>query len=240
MKKVSVIIVAGGSGERMGTDVPKQFLPLCGETILVTTLRRFFAALPDSEFVVVLPDEETGRWAEICEHKGLRGTHKVCPGGNTRFESVKNGMKVLGECDYIAIHDGVRPLITAELIQECVKTAEGRGTAVPAVRPTDSYRMMTSDGDSRIVNRETLRAVQTPQVFRSDILRKAYETEYRPEFTDDASVVEISGVEITICEGDRENIKITSPEDLIIARTLMDEQRKRNKWWAHGENKTGC
>ena len=211
MTNISVIIVAGGSGTRMGAAVPKQFLPLEEEeTILEATLRRFLAALPDSEIVVVLPAAETERWREICRQRGISETHRLCSGGATRFESVRNGIAALGPCDYIAVHDGVRPLVTERLIHTCVATAERYGTAVPAIRPADSFRRV----------RETLRAVQTPQVFRADLLRRAYKADYRPEFTDDASVVEANGEQVTLCEGERTNIKITSPADLLIARIL--------------------
>ena len=141
MTNISVIIVAGGSGTRMGAAVPKQFLPLEEEeTILEATLRRFLAALPDSEIVVVLPAAETERWREICRQRGISETHRLCSGGATRFESVRNGIAALGPCDYIAVHDGVRPLVTERLIHTCVATAERYGTAVPAIRPADSFR----------------------------------------------------------------------------------------------------
>ena len=222
MTNISVIIVAGGSGTRMGAAVPKQFLPLEEEeTILEATLRRFLAALPDSEIVVVLPAAETERWREICRQRGISETHRLCSGGATRFESVRNGIAALGPCDYIAVHDGVRPLVTERLIHTCVATAERYGTAVPAIRPADSFRRVdATTGKSRPVDRETLRAVQTPQVFRADLLRRAYKADYRPEFTDDASVVEANGEQVTLCEGERTNIKITSPADLLIARIL--------------------
>ncbi|HJE09021.1 MAG TPA: 2-C-methyl-D-erythritol 4-phosphate cytidylyltransferase [Tidjanibacter sp.] len=222
MTNISVIIVAGGSGTRMGAAVPKQFLPLEEEeTILEATLRRFLAALPDSEIVVVLPAAETERWREICRQRGISETHRLCSGGATRFESVRNGIAALGPCDYIAVHDGVRPLVTERLIHTCVATAERYGTAVPAIRPADSFRKVdATTGKSRPVDRETLRAVQTPQVFRADLLRRAYKADYRPEFTDDASVVEANGEQVTLCEGERTNIKITSPADLLIARIL--------------------
>ena len=222
MTNISVIIVAGGSGTRMGGAGPQQFLPLEEEeTILEATLRRFLAALPDSEIVVVLPAAETERWREICRQRGISETHRLCSGGATRFESVRNGIAALGPCDYIAVHDGVRPLVTERLIHTCVATAERYGTAVPAIRPADSFRRVdATTGKSRPVDRETLRAVQTPQVFRADLLRRAYKADYRPEFTDDASVVEANGEQVTLCEGERTNIKITSPADLLIARIL--------------------
>lgn len=221
MNKISVIIVAGGSGTRMGAGIPKQFLPLTdGATILETTLRRFLTALPGCRAVVVLPAAETARWQELCQERGLCGTHTVCTGGATRFESVRNGLAALDACDYIAVHDGVRPLVSETLIHTCLRTAERYGTAVPALRPVDSFRTVGPDGTSRPADRDALRAVQTPQIFRADLLRRAYETEYRPEFTDDASVAEAAGIRVTLCEGERKNIKITSPDDLLVARAL--------------------
>lgn len=229
MKRVAVILVAGGSGERMGAALPKQFLSLCGETILEITLRRFLSALPDAELVVVLPEKEIPRWRDICRAADIEQTHKVCAGGATRFESVRNGIDRVGECDYIAIHDGVRPLVTPALIRRCLETATRCDTAVPVVVPTDSYRVVTTDGGSQIIDRSLLRTVQTPQVFRADILREAYRAEFRAEFTDDASVVEHAGVAVTLCEGERINLKITTPEDLVTARIVIEEELKGSR-----------
>lgn len=224
MRRVAVILVAGGSGERMGVATPKQFLPLCGETILEITLRRFLTALPDAEIVVVLPEKEIPRWRDICRVADIEQTHRVCAGGATRFDSVKNGIDMVGECDYIAIHDGVRPLVSPVLIGRCVETAVQCGTAVPVVAPVDSFRVVTADGGSLIVDRSSLRAVQTPQIFRADILREAYRAKFRVEFTDDASVVEHAGVAVTLCEGERINLKITTPEDLVTARVVIEKE----------------
>lgn len=222
MENVSVIIVAGGSGSRMGADIPKQFLKLNGTPILAITLRRFLDALPGCSITVVLPEAEIPRWKAICAKEGLEGTHMVCAGGNTRFASVLNGLATAGDCDYIAVHDGVRPLVSPDMIRRCISTAATYGTAIPAVRPVDSFRRLTEDdGGSHPIDRERLRAIQTPQVFRADLLLKAYSQPYRHEFTDDASVVEAYGTRITLCEGERSNIKITTPEDLCIAEALL-------------------
>lgn len=220
MTDTGVIIVAGGSGSRMGADVPKQFLPLCGVPILALTLKRFIEALPKSKIIVVLPETETTRWEEICREEGLQGTHTVCGGGATRFESVKRGLNVLGKCNYIAVHDGVRPLTSKDMILRCMDTARLYGNAIPAVKPVDSFRQITADG-SQAVDRDSLRAVQTPQVFLAETLRKAYAVEYRPEFTDDASVMESVGERIFLCEGERGNIKITTPEDIATAEAIL-------------------
>lgn len=221
MVEVGVVIVAGGSGLRMKSGLPKQFLPLYGDaTVLEVTLRRFMQALPGSEIVVVLPVSEIVRWEGICRGRELVGTHRICSGGSTRFESVRNGIESLGECRLIAVHDGVRPLASDDLIRRCVAAASVAGAAIPVVRPVDSFREVDGDRNS-IVDRERLRAVQTPQVFDAELLRRAYGSDYRSEFTDDASVAEAAGAAITLCDGERMNIKITTPEDMAVARLFM-------------------
>lgn len=220
MERVAVIIVAGGSGSRMGAAIPKQFLPLRGVPILVRTLRLFLSALPEARIVVTLPAAETERWRGICAAEGLSATHTVCPGGATRFESVRRGLEATGPCDLIAVHDGVRPLASTSLVRRCILTAARHGTAVPVVAPADSFRIMEGES-SRPVDRSALRAVQTPQVFRAYTLRAAYGMDFRPEYTDDASVVEAAGTAVTLCEGERGNIKITTPEDLAVAEALL-------------------
>ena len=226
MTNISVIIVAGGSGTRMGAAVPKQFLPLEEEeTILEATLRRFLAALPDSEIVVVLPAAETERWREICRQRGISETHRLCSGGATRFESVRNGIAALGPCDYIAVHDGVRPLVSREIIERATEDARTYGAVIPVVRPIDSMRRIDRDG-SRIVDRSLYRIVQTPQVFRADILRNAYARPFDERFTDDASVVEAAGQPVYLCEGSYENIKITTPVDMLTAEALLAQRQR--------------
>ena len=228
MVKTSVILVAGGSGSRMGAPLPKQFLTLRGETILAITLRRFLRAFPDSEIVIALPDAERNRWNTIARQCGLSGTHKVCSGGPTRFDSVKNALNTLSACDYIAIHDAVRPFVSRQLIDNCLNTALEYGNAVPAVIPVDSYRAVDPFGNNHIIDRNTLRIIQTPQVFRSEMLLDAYRTDFKPSFTDDASVVEAAGFNISLCPGDRLNIKITSPEDMALAESIFDFMSQNN------------
>ena len=223
MPKTGVIIVAGGSGTRMGASLPKQFISIDGKEILVRTLEKFLSALPEAEIVVVLPGEEIKHWEEIITRHNLKGTHRWCKGGRTRFLSVKNGLASLGDCDYIAVHDGVRPLVSVEMIGKCFEVAESYGTAIPVVEPADSFRIMKGDR-AEIVDRSLLRAVQTPQVFRSDILRAAYSAEYSPMFTDDASVVERHGTLLSFCMGEYRNIKITRPDDLIFAEAMVREE----------------
>lgn len=225
MAKTGVIIVAGGSGTRMGAAQPKQFISIAGKEILVWTLEKFLTALPGAEIVVVLPCDEIPRWEKIAAAYGLGGTHRYCAGGRNRYLSVRNGLDALGECDYIAVHDGVRPLLSEEMIKRCVETAESNRTAIPVVEPVDSFRLIL-DGRAEIIDRAQLRAVQTPQVFRADLLREAYRGEYSASFTDDASVVERYGVQLSFCRGEYQNIKITSPGDLVFARAILDAGNK--------------
>ena len=220
--KLGVIIVAGGVGNRMGAEVPTQFLEIGGKTILEYTLRAFLdKAL---EVVVVLPCDQHERWRDICTKRGLVGTHKVCSGGATRFESVKCGLAALGECDLVAVHDGVRPLVSKEMIDRGVAVATETGAAIPIVEAVDSFRVFSEKG-FEVIDRNRLRAVQTPQIFRADLLRRAYQTEPNPRFTDDATVVEEQlGITLGYYEGERCNLKITTPDDLIIAEALLSKK----------------
>lgn len=222
MTRIGIIVVAGGSGTRMGASVPKQFLPLNGKPILARTLERLLNALPGAQMVLALPEAEIDRWHEIARGYGLENTHTVVCGGSTRFESVKNALGIIKDCDIIAIHDGVRPLVSAALIVRVIATATEHGTAIPVTVPEDSYREITHGDLSKPVDRTVLRAVQTPQAFSSELLRRAYETPYDPRFTDDASVVEHSGHRITLCEGDSTNIKITTPFHMSLASALLN------------------
>lgn len=219
--KLGVVIVAGGVGNRMGAGVPKQFLTLGGKTILEITLRRFLGKA--LEVVVVLPSDQHERWAEICEKGGLCGTHRVCSGGATRFESVRCGLEALGECDLVAVHDGVRPLVSDEMIDRGVAVAAETGTAIPIVEAVDSFRVLTEKG-FEVIDRSRLRAVQTPQIFRTELLREAYKAEPSPRFTDDATVVEeVLGVEMCYYDGERKNLKITTKDDLLVAEAFIQE-----------------
>lgn len=217
-KKIGVVIVAGGSGSRMGADVPKQFLRLGGEYILVRTLRRFLSVT--REVVVVLPESQQERWREICTECGLEGTHRTAVGGATRFHSVRAGVAALGECDLIAVHDGVRPLVSRAMIERGVACAARSGSAVPVVAAVDSFRMV-QEGELKVVDRSLLRAIQTPQIFDAELLRRAYKCEPDERFTDDATVVEGLGVKVAFYEGERTNLKITTPDDLIVAEALV-------------------
>lgn len=216
------IIVAGGSGTRFGSEVPKQFLPLDGKAVLMHTIEKFDQA--GAAIVVVLPAEHQQTWIDMCNESNFPVTHTVATGGKTRFESVKNGIAAienLNDDDLVAVHDGVRPLASVELINRCYSTAQATGSAIPVVNPSNSIRQVMEDGTSRQLLRSSLRAVQTPQTFRGELLKGAYDVDESPLFTDDASVVESVGYQVTLVEGEVTNIKITTPIDMIIAKELI-------------------
>ncbi len=219
-QSVGVIIVAGGSGVRCGGSVPKQFRILGTKPVLAHTIERFREALPTAEIVVVLPEEHIAFWKDLSARFSLP-KHEVAAGGKERFFSVKNGLAALQtDPELVAVQDGVRPLASEALIGRVALAAVKSGAAIPVVRPADSFRRLTDCG-SEIVDRSALRCVQTPQIFRQEILRRAYGAEFDPSFTDDASVVERSGVEVTLVEGERTNLKITTPEDFLLARGIQ-------------------
>ena len=222
MSRLAVIIVAAGGGLRMNSAIPKQFIPILGVPILVRNIRSIHSVLPMADITVVLSESDIDRWSEISKEYKLLSIHKICIGGKTRFESVKNAVKTLGECDYIAVHDGVRPLFSREMIERSLECAELNGSAIPAIDVVDSFRVVDRDGSSKIIDRTTLKAIQTPQWFEATTLRSAYEVNYMESFTDDASVVEHSGHKVSICRGDINNIKITTPTDIIIAEEILN------------------
>jgi len=214
------IIVAGGAGSRMQADVPKQFLELCGKPVLMHSIMAFADACEDIRIIVVLPSEQIEYWQELCRRHGFTLPHGISEGGSTRFHSVKNGLSQLPEEGLVAIHDGVRPLASRQTITGCFREAASYGCAVPVAPVNDSVREVSGQ-TSRILDRSTLRLIQTPQVFDIALLKKAYEQEYTPAFTDDASVFEKAGHAIHLTEGNVENIKITTPNDLLVAEALM-------------------
>ena len=217
--RVGVIIVAGGSGSRMGGTLPKQFSLVGGEPILARTINNFRKALPTSRIVVVLPAEYIDFWKNFSARFSV-AKHSVVEGGKERFHSVKNGIEALScEVDLITVQDGVRPFASKEMILRVVDCASENGAAIPVVKAVDSYRAVEGD-ESKIIDRAPLRIVQTPQIFAAPILRAAYDTTFMPHFTDDASVVEFSGEKVALCEGEYTNIKITTPADLVLAEAI--------------------
>lgn len=220
MKKYAVI-VAGGSGVRMGTSMPKQFLLIHGRPLLWYSLQVFLMAFPEIEIILVLPPEydETGRSIVDSLHS-LNPTHRI-EGGPTRFQSVRNGLTLVQEPSMVFIHDGVRCLLSPALIHRCFEAAQRFGSAVPSIDCRDSVRII-SDTGNRPFERSQLKLLQTPQTFLSELLLPAYQKDYQESFTDDASVVEYSGHPIHLVEGEINNIKITTPLDLVIAEKLLD------------------
>ena len=214
--KSFAIIVAGGKGLRMGGEVPKQFLPIDGKPILMHTIEAFRKALDGVEIVLVLPADQHDYWQELCKDYNFCSPKLIAKGGETRFHSVKNGLALLpnDEEAVVGVHDGVRPFVSKETIQRCYEVAAQGKAVVPVVPVVETVRQILPDGKSITRPRDEYRLVQTPQVFPLDLLRKAYQQPYSKAFTDDASVVEALGKEITMVEGNRENIKITTPADL--------------------------
>jgi 2-C-methyl-D-erythritol 4-phosphate cytidylyltransferase len=216
------IIVAGGSGSRMQHEVPKQFIEVAGKPVLMHTIERFYIYNPDVRLVVVLPQQQLQTWRDLCRRHNFKLFHMAVAGGATRFCSVKNGLDAVQGEALVAVHDGVRPFVEASTIAAAFQAAAIYGSAVVAVSPKDSIRELTQEG-SRAVPRANYKLVQTPQCFRADILRRAYEQPEQEHFTDDASVVEQLGEKIMLVEGSYRNIKITTPEDLILAEAFAKE-----------------
>ena len=218
------IIVAGGKGLRMGGELPKQFLPVGGKPILMHTLERFRKygdSRPDGslQIILVLPKEQQDYWLELCGQHNFNVTHTITDGGATRFHSVQNGLKVIPDDEegVVGIHDGVRPFVSLDVISRCYETAREKKAVIPVMPVTDTLRNIV---ESKNVYRENYKIVQTPQTFDIQLLKKANLQPYTEEFTDDASVVEAIGQEVTMVEGNRENIKITTPFDLKIADVI--------------------
>ena len=220
MAKRGVIIVAGGSGRRMHSALPKQFMMLGGMPVLAHTINTFSEALPGADLVVVLPEEHIPLWRNLASRFDI-AAHRCVAGGKERFHSVQRGIEALSEgVEHIAVHDGVRALISKRLIVRAALAAESNDAVVPVIDVVDSYRRITDYG-SEIFPRSELRIVQTPQIFSTQLLRRAYQQEYDTRFTDDASVVESIGGHITLIEGERSNIKLTTPEDMGWAEWLL-------------------
>lgn len=214
-----VIITAGGKGIRMNSPLPKQFLTLRGRPVLMHTIEAFTGLSFDIQIILVLPSEQLSFWEELCREHRFGIPHHVTTGGPARFHSVKNGLKLVPDHAVVGIHDGVRPLVSKAVIESTFRQAEKLGNAIPVVGITESVRM-TENTFNKPINREQLRIIQTPQCFHASLIKKAYQTPFHESFTDDATVLEKSGARIYLSEGNKNNIKITTPEDLIIVEAL--------------------
>jgi 2-C-methyl-D-erythritol 4-phosphate cytidylyltransferase len=221
-KKIA-IIVAGGTGQRMGSVVPKQFLEIEHKAILLHTIDQFVAAFADIEIVIVHPEVYINEGKKIIENNKFKNTFDFVVGGETRFQSVKNGLSKVTTSSIVFVHDAVRCLLTPALVQRCYQQAVEKGSAIPAVSATDTIRLMEGE-KHHLINREDVMLIQTPQTFQSEILLKAFEQNYQASFTDEANVVEASGVPIFLVEGEFENIKITRPLDMAIANYILTKR----------------
>lgn len=219
--KEYALIVAGGKGMRMGSELPKQFLPIGGKPVLMHTIEAFYAYCQEIRIILVLPVSQQSYWAELCRKHCFSIPHIVADGGETRFHSVKNGLSFIDTPGLVGVHDGVRPFVSREVIARCYALAAGKQAVIPVVDVIETVRHLKGD-KSVTVNRDEYKLVQTPQVFDAGLLKRAYEQPYTPHFTDDASVVEAFGATVALTAGNRENIKITTPFDLKIAPALLD------------------
>lgn len=218
MKK-HIIIVAGGKGLRMGGDIPKQFLPVCGKPVLMRTLEAFHAYDSSMHLILVLPVCQQDYWKELCKEYQFELLHDVANGGETRFHSVMNGLALVEGEGLVGVHDGVRPFVSQEVIARCYEEAKEKKAVIPVIGVVETVRHLTEEG-SETVPRDQYKLVQTPQVFDVTLLRRAYQQTYTDFFTDDASVVEALGEKVHLVEGNRENIKLTTPFDLKLAEVL--------------------
>jgi len=223
----SVIIVAGGQGMRFKQDLPKQFYYFRERPLLMHTIDLFHFYDRKIQIIVGIREDYMSHWESVCEQFHFDVPHILSPGGKTRFHTVKNALAHVNSGNLVAIHDSVRPMLYKRTIDDCYQAAEQKGASLPCIEIHDSVRELTKDG-SRWVDRSSIRLVQTPQVFRYDILMKAYEKEYSKDFTDDASVVEHSGFPVTLVEGNPENIKITTAEDLVFAEAIFNSYKKNS------------
>jgi 2-C-methyl-D-erythritol 4-phosphate cytidylyltransferase len=219
MKKYA-IIVAGGAGTRMGANLPKQFMLLKGKPVIYYSIKTFLDAYDDLQIILVLPSEYINTGNEIINGYFDKKRIQITAGGETRFQSVKNGLALVEEESIIFVHDGVRCLLTKELIHRCYQKALETGTAIPAIASKDSIRLLKRE-ESAAFDRNKVMLVQTPQTFQSKILLPAFNIDYKDEFTDEATVVEASGIKVSLVEGEENNIKITRPGDLFVAEKLI-------------------
>jgi len=217
------VIVAGGKGTRIRSTIPKQFLELKGKPILMHTIQAFLDYSPELNLVLVLPADDFDRWEKLCEQYHFRPAMKLITGGETRFQSVRNGLDALPEEGLVAIHDGVRPLVSTDIIGASFRLAAVHGSAIAAVRLKESIRATDQD-TTKAVDRSRFRLIQTPQTFQCSLIKAAYRVREEPSMTDDASVAEHAGHRISLFEGSYENIKVTTPEDLVVAEALLQSR----------------
>jgi 2-C-methyl-D-erythritol 4-phosphate cytidylyltransferase len=218
------VIVAGGSGTRMGSSTPKQFLFLNDRPVLYYTLKVFLEAYDDLQIILVLPEDYTDMGREIIDAFFDYSRIQIANGGETRFHSVKNGLQLVDKDSIVFVHDAVRCLVSTNLIHRCFENALSTGSAVPAIRARDSVRLLNEEeNDNEVLDRSKVVLIQTPQTFHSRILLPAFEIDYKERFTDEATVVEAFGLKISLVEGEERNIKITKPSDLLIAEALLTE-----------------
>ena len=220
MIHVAAIILAGGSGLRMGNSLPKQFLKLGDRPILMHTISKFAEAVENCRIIVVLPENHTEYWKDLCNEYGFKIPHITCTGGETRYDSVKNGLQYIENADIVAVHDGVRPFVSHSMIKKAIADARVFGAVIPAVPIVDSLRVV-DEYTNKAVDRKNYRIIQSPQVFKTKILTEAYKIPFRETFTDDASVVEANGVKVYLYEGSPNNIKITSPIDMLTGEAIL-------------------
>jgi 2-C-methyl-D-erythritol 4-phosphate cytidylyltransferase len=215
------IIVAGGTGSRMGSHLPKQFMLIRDKPVLYYSIKTFLDAYDDLEIILVLPAAFTDIGEEIIDAYFDKERIKIAIGGDTRFQSVKNGLKLVEDESIIFVHDAVRCLVSVNLVRRCYEAAMETGAAVPVIPSKDSVRILNDDGNG-VIDRNKVMLVQTPQTFHSKILLPAFDIDYKDKFTDEATVVEAYGLRVSLAEGEETNIKITRPIDLIIAESLLD------------------
>lgn len=231
-----IIVVAGGKGLRMGGDIPKQFLPVGGKPVLMRTLERFREYSPELRIILVLPEAQQDYWQQLCREYHFTVEHTIANGGETRFHSVKNGLALIPDDvqGVVGVHDGVRPFVSTEVIGRCYEAARTLEAAIPVTPVVETLRYvghqtddtkstLHGDATSKNVLRSDYRLVQTPQTFTVSLLKRAYALPYTDSFTDDASVVEALGHNVSMVDGNRENIKITTPFDLVIAEALISK-----------------
>ena len=221
----AAILVAGGRGTRMGKSISKQYLPIGGKPVLMHTLEAFHHADPEIHLILVLPEDDFGFWKNLCTEYEFSLVHRVVAGGETRFQSVRNGLQAINFSDgLVAIHDGVRPFVKKEVILNSFVQAAETGSAIAVIPLKDSLREVTDEGMSFFRERHRFRLVQTPQTFQLQKIRKAFETPEREQFTDDATVYEYQGWQVSLIDGNPENIKLTTPEDLDYAEFLLSKR----------------